>query len=186
MSRLASAILGTPLILGVALTIARHESRRQRRPGVGSSTRTVSLRIDPSVDLVYLAEATLPCSLPCLDALTRATVIGVKLLGVRLELMEDAPCTSARQHPTLTVLESGNCFVTAFDRKIQVASFGAQHVHPRHIDMEVLHRGNLLEFLRADWFTVELSGTHRRRLTKALPLSMQLEFEVHETTTATA
>jgi hypothetical protein len=36
----------------------------------------------------------------------------------------------------------------------------------------------LLEYLRSDWFTLEISGTNRRRLTRPLGFSAVLEFDL--------
>ncbi|WP_400191704.1 hypothetical protein [Hymenobacter sp. B81] len=181
MSSLAISAAAAPLVLGVAFTLARYEGRRQRRRAAASNTRSLDLRLDPSLDLLFLAEATLPNSLACLTALTRPGVQGVTLRAARLELLPEAPCTAPQPHsPTLTALESGSCFVSALHGKIEVAAFTAADVHPGYIDLRVLGRPNLLDYLRADWFTVELSGTHRRRLTRPLPLRMQLELEVQE------
>jgi hypothetical protein len=51
-------------------------------------------------------------------------------------------------------------------------------VYPTHVEMEKQGHLNLLEFLRADSFTLEVSGTNRRRLTRPLHFSVLLSFEV--------
>ncbi|GAA4381911.1 hypothetical protein [Hymenobacter koreensis] len=177
MYQASPTVVGPPLVLGVSLTLAQYQKCLAPPPEV-SSTRTVELRIDPTLDLVYLAETTLPGSLPLLRGLNQAHVAGVKLQAARLQLLEDAPCTARRHQPSLMVLEEGHCFITAADVKVPVASFGRQHLRRSFVNMEVNSNVNLLDYLLTDWFTVELSGTLRRRLVKAMSLSMSLEFEV--------
>ncbi|UYZ60914.1 hypothetical protein [Hymenobacter latericus] len=169
-----------PLVLGVALTIPRHERARTMRTGV--SARSIKLRIDPALDLLFVSEVTLPSNLDCLAALTSPNVVAVSLRTASLELLPEAPCTGPHRGPTLNALSSGHCFVTAHDRKAHIASFGERQVRPDRIDMQVQGHINLLEYLRADWFTVEVSGTHRRRLSRPLPLRLQLTFDVQELT----
>ena len=169
-----------PVILGVALTIGRHEGlRRSLRTAFGVSTRAINLRIDPGMDLIFLCEATLPGTLPCLAALTAPDVAAVVLRSVQLEWQPEQDHGIGRGTPTLGALESGNCFLTANSRKIHVASFGPQQVQPTHVDMLVQGGANLLEFLRSDWFTLEISGTNRRRLSRPLAFRANLEFSIH-------
>lgn len=168
-----------PVVLGVDLTIAHHEGlRRSLRSAFGVSTRAINMRIDPGMDLIFLCEATLPNSLPCLASLTRPGVVAVWLREARLEWSPDPEHPIGRGTPTLGALDSGSCFLTAHNRKISVASFTTRQVHTTHISMELQGQPNLLEFLRADWFTLEVSGTNRRRLTRPLQFSAVLSFEV--------
>lgn len=168
-----------PVVLGVELTIANHQGlRKSLRSAFGLNTRAINLRIDPSMDLIYLCETTLPNTLPCLSSLTRPGVIAVILRSVRLEWHPEHNQAIGRGTPTLAALESGNCFLTANGRKVSIASFASRHVHPARIVMEAQGHPNLLEYLRADSFTLEISGTNRRRLTRPLGFSAVLEFDV--------
>lgn len=175
-----STLLGTPpVVLGVALTIAHHEGlRRSLRSAFGLSTRAINLRIDPGMDLIFLCETTLPGSLPCLASLTHPGVTAVTLHSAELEWAVDPDHAIGRGTPTLGALESGNCFLTANSRKIPIAAFGPRNVQPTHIEMELLGQPNLLEFLRSEWFTLEISGTNRRRLNRPLAFRANLHFEV--------
>ncbi|AYA36977.1 hypothetical protein D3Y59_07855 [Hymenobacter oligotrophus] len=166
-------------MLGVAFTIPRHEPARYPRPDVGA--RFIKLRIDPLLDLLFVSEVTLPSNLDCLAALTSPGVTAVSLRTASLELLPEAPCTGPRRGPSLNAFASGQCFVTAHDRKAQIATFGERQVHATGIEMQVQRHVNLLEYLRSDWFTVEVSGTLRRRLTQPLPLRLQLTFDVQVT-----
>ena len=83
-----------------------------------------------------------------------------------------------RGTPTLGALERGNCFLTANSRKVPIATFGPANVQPARVDMELLGQPNLLEFLRSEWFTLEISGTNRRRLNRSLEFRVDLQFEV--------
>ncbi|SHJ03635.1 hypothetical protein SAMN02745146_2072 [Hymenobacter daecheongensis DSM 21074] len=168
-----------PVILGVDLTIANQESvRRSLRSAFGLSARAINLRIDPSMELIYLCETTLPNTLPCLATLTGPGVTAVTLRTARLEWQPDADHAIGRGTSTLAALETGTCFLTASSRKIAVASFTSPMVHATHIDMDVLGHPNLLEYLRTEWFTLELSGTNRRRLSRPLAFKTVLEFDV--------
>lgn len=168
-----------PVILGVELTIAHHQGlHKSLRSAFGLNTRAINLRIDPSMDLIYLCETVLPSSLPCLSSLTRPGVVAVILRSVRLEWHPDTKQAIGRGTPTLAALESGNCFLTANGRKVSIASFGSRHVHPTRIVMEAQGHPNLLEYLRADFFTLEISGTNRRRLTRPLGFGAILEFDI--------
>ncbi|GAB2953985.1 hypothetical protein GCM10027048_19090 [Hymenobacter coalescens] len=168
----------TPVVLGVALTIARHASIRSATFGV--RTRSVGLRIDPSLDLLYLIEATLSSNLECLVSLTKPGVESLTLRAARLELIPDPVAGGTAHGPTLMALATGNCFVTAQSSKVLIASFDEPHVTPAVIHMDVRSHVNLLDYLRAEWFTLELSGTHRRRMSRSLALRLQLEFETHQ------
>ena len=168
-----------PVILGVELTIANHQGlRKSLRSAFGLNTRAINLRIDPSMDLIYLCEVTLPGTLPCLASLTRPGVVAVILRSVCLEWHPETSQTIGRGTSTLAALESGNCFLTANGRKVPIASFSGRHVHPTRIVMEAQGHPNLLEYLRADSFTLEISGTNRRRLSRPLAFSAVLEFDV--------
>ncbi|TGE29512.1 hypothetical protein [Hymenobacter metallicola] len=177
-TRPTSAVL-PPVVLGIELTIANHQGlRKSLRSAFGLNTRAINLRIDPGMDLIYLCEATLPSTLPCLSSLTRPGVIAVILRSVRLEWHPEPNQGIGRGTPTLAALESGNCFLTANGRKVSIAAFASRHVHPTSIVMEAQGHPNLLEYLRADYFTLEISGTNRRRLTRPLAFSAVLEFDV--------
>lgn len=168
-----------PVVLGVELTIANHQDlRKSIRSAFGLNTRAINLRIDPGMDLIFLCETTLPSTLPCLASLTRPGVMAVLLRSVRLEWHPEANQNIGRGTSTLAALESGNCFLTANGRKVAIASFTTRHVHPTQIVMEAQGRPNLLEYLRAESFTLEISGTNRRRLTRPLAFSAVLEFDV--------
>lgn len=168
-----------PVVLGVALTISRHEGlRRSLRSAFGVSTRAINLRIDPGMDLIFLCETTLPSTLPCLATLTHPSVTAVVLREATLDWVPEPDHAIGRGTPTLGALESGSCFLTANSRKIPIATFSSRNVHPTHIEMELLGQSNLLEFLRAEWFTLEISGTNRRRLSRPLAFTANLQFEV--------
>ncbi|TGE08218.1 hypothetical protein [Hymenobacter fodinae] len=170
---------GPPVVLGVDLTIAKHEGlRRSLQSAFGVSTRAINLRIDPGMDLIFLCETTLPSSLPCLSAIRHANVTAVRLRDARLVWTPDSEHPIGRGTPTLGALESGSCFLMANNRKVLIASFSPRLVHPTHVEMEKQEQLNLLEFLRADTFTLEVSGTNRRRLTRPLNFSVLLSFEV--------
>ena len=116
-----------PIVLGVALTIGLHEGlRRSLHTVFGLRTRAINLRIDPSMDLIYLCETTLPNTLPCLSSLTRPGVVAVILRSVRLEWHPETNHPIGRGTPTLAALESGNCFLTANGRKVSIASFSSR------------------------------------------------------------
>jgi hypothetical protein len=74
----------------------------------------------------------------------------------------------------------------ANNRKVLIASFSPRMVFPTHVDMEKQGQLNLLEFLRADTFTLEVSGTNRRRLARPLHFSVVLSFEVQLAAAAAA
>lgn len=173
---------GPPLpavVLGVDLTIAHHEGlRRSLRSAFGTNTRAINMRIDPGMDLIFLCEATLPGTLPCLTELTRPGITAVWLREARLEWSSDPNYPIGRGTPTLGALDTGSCFLTANNQKVPVAAFSSRQIHTTHIGMELLGQPNLLEFLRADWFTLEVSGTNRRRLTRPLAFTAILSFEV--------
>ncbi|SNC66874.1 hypothetical protein SAMN06265337_1758 [Hymenobacter gelipurpurascens] len=176
-----------PVVLGVDLTIAHNEGlRRSLRSAFGVSTRAINLRIDPGMDLIFLCEATLSSSLPCLAAITASNVMAVRLREAQLTWNPDPDHAIGRGTPTLGALESGSCFLMANSRKVPIASFSPRNVHPTHVDMELQGQLNLLEFLRADNFTVEVSGTNRRRLTRPLTFSVVLSFEIQQTPKAHA
>ncbi|UOQ74754.1 hypothetical protein [Hymenobacter cellulosilyticus] len=168
-----------PVVLGVELTIANHQDlRKSIRSAFGLNTRAINLRIDPSMDLIYLCEITLPNTLPCLSSLTRPGVLAVLLRSIRLEWHPETSQNIGRGTSTLAALESGSCFLTAGGRKVSIASFTSRHVHPTRIVMEPQGHPNLLEYLRSESFTLEISGTNRRRLTRPLAFSAVLEFDV--------
>ncbi|WBO85265.1 hypothetical protein [Hymenobacter yonginensis] len=168
-----------PVVLGVALTIGLHQGlRRSLHTAFGLKTRAINLRIDPSMDLIFLCEVTLPGTLACLAALTRPGITAVTLRQAHLEWQPDPAHPIGRGTSTLAALESGSCFLTANTRKIPIASFSAADVHPTRVNMELQGRPNLLEYLRSDWFTLEISGTNRRRLTRPLGFSAVLEFDL--------
>lgn len=173
------AAAAPPVVLGVALTIDHHEGlRRSLRSAFGLSTRAINLRIDPGMDLIFLCEVTLPGSLPCLMALTHPSVRAVTLRQATLTWVPEPEQGIGRGTPTLGALDSGNCFLTASSRKIPIATFSPRNVQPHRIDMELLGQPNLLDFLRAEWFTLEISGTNRRRLNRPLAFQANLQFEV--------
>ncbi|MBT9393878.1 hypothetical protein KLP40_11955 [Hymenobacter sp. NST-14] len=168
-----------PLELGVALTIAHHEGvRRSLHTAFGLSKRAINLRIDPGMDLIFLCEATLPGSLPCLATLTHPAVQAVLLRQATLSWVPEADQAIGRGTPTLGALERGNCFLTANSRKVPIATFGPAHIKPAQINMELLGQPNLLEYLRAESFMLEISGTNRRRLSRSLDFRVNLQFEV--------
>lgn len=175
------------MILGVDLTIANHEGlRRSLQSAFGVSTRAINLRIDPGLDLIFLCEATISSSLPCLAAITSANVTAVRLRDARLTWAPEPGQAIGRGTPTLGALESGSCFLMANNRKVLIASFSPRMVFPTHVDMEKQGQLNLLEFLRADTFTLEVSGTNRRRLARPLHFSVVLSFEVQLAAAAAA
>ncbi|WP_303310887.1 hypothetical protein [Hymenobacter sp. BT730] len=168
-----------PVVLGVDLRIEHQEDlRRSIRSAFGINTRAIRLRIDPSLDLIYLSEVQLPGSLACLESLTRPEVVAVMLRKASMEWHPEEGQTTSRGTPTLAALETGNCFLTANNHKIHIASFTNHSANPNRITMELLGRPNLLEYLRAEWFTLEISGTNRRRLVRPLGFSVRLEFDV--------
>ncbi|GAA3955418.1 hypothetical protein [Hymenobacter algoricola] len=168
-----------PVVLGVDLTIINHESlRRSLHSTLTPSARAINLRIDPSMDLIYLCEAMLPNTLPCLATLTGPGVTAVTLRAAHLAWQPVPDHPIGRGTATLAALESGTCFLTAGSRKVAVASFSNRAIHATRIDMEVQSRANLLEYLRTDWFTLEISGTNHRRLTRPLAFNAVLEFDV--------
>ncbi len=168
-----------PVVLGVALTIGLQEGmRRSLSTAFGLRTRAINLRIDPGMDHVFLCEVTLPGTLACLAALTRPGITAVTLRQAQLEWQPDPEHPIGRDTSTLAALESGSCFLTANTRKIPIAAFSGRNVHATHINMELQGRPNLLEYLRSDWFTLEISGTNRRRLTRPLAFSTILEFDL--------
>lgn len=172
-----------PVVLGVDLTITQHENLRQSlRTAFGLKTRTINLQIDSGLDLVFLCEIALPGSLPCLTALTRPGVAAVTLRSARLEWLRDPDHCTGRGTSTLAALESGNCFLTTGTSKIPIATFTSQNVHSTHVTMELAGRPNLLEYLRSDWFTLEISGTNRRRLSRPLAFQAVLEFDLRMAT----
>jgi hypothetical protein len=181
MNRLSAttAAAAPPVVLGVDLTIANHGSlRRSLRSVLGANARAINLRIDPGMDLIYVSEMTLPCTLPCLTALTGRGVVAVTLRAAHLAWQPAPNQGIGRGTPTLAALESGTCFLTANRRKIAVASFTNRTVHATRIDMEVQGRPNLLDYLRTEWFTLEVSGANRRCLTRPLAFNAVLEFDV--------
>ncbi|MBX0290562.1 hypothetical protein K3G63_08945 [Hymenobacter sp. HSC-4F20] len=168
-----------PVILGVGLTIAHNEGlRRSLRTAFGLSTRAINLRIDPGMDLIFLCETTLPGTLPCLASLTHPGVTTVTLREACLTWSQPPGQAIGRGTPTLGALESGSCFLTANGRKVPIATFSPENIHSSRIEMELQGQPNLLEFLRAEWFTLEISGTNRRRLTRPLAFQTSLQFEV--------
>lgn len=176
-----------PVILGVDLTIAHHEGlRRSLRTAFGLSTRAINLRIDPGMDLIFLCETTLPGTLPCLASLTHPGVTAVTLREACLTWQQPAGQAIGRGTPTLGALENGSCFLTANGRKVPIATFTPENIHSSRIEMELQGQPNLLEFLRAEWFTLEISGTNRRRLTRPLTFQANLQFEVRIAPTVTA
>jgi hypothetical protein len=179
---MAQLMLGppVPVVLGVALTISRFEPLRP--PLARRRTRFVRLRIDPSLELIYLIEATLPGNMECLTSLTQPNLNALTLQAARVELLPGVVNRRLHHGPTLTALSSGNCFLTSHNRKALIASFSEDEVQPEVIHMQVQNRLNLLDYLRTDWFTVELSGTHRRRLNQPLAARLQLEFETRAST----
>lgn len=182
-----SASSASPVVLGVALTISHNEGlRRSLRTAFGLSTRAINLRIDPGMDLIFLCETTLPGSLPCLAALTHPSVTAVTLREACLTWNQPQGQAIGRGTPTLGALESGSCFLTANSRKVPIAMFGPRDVHATRIDMELQGQPNLLEFLRSEWFTLEISGTNRRRLTRPLAFQVNLQFEVQTAATSAA
>ncbi|GAB3226796.1 hypothetical protein GCM10027346_09470 [Hymenobacter seoulensis] len=152
----------------------------------GLSTKAINLRIDPGMDLIFLCEATLPSTLPCLASLMHPSITAVTLRKATLTWIPEEGQAIGRGTPTLGALESGNCFLTANSRKVSIATFGPHQVHPTHIDMELQGQPNLIEFLRSDWFTLEISGTNRRRLTRPLAFQVSLQFEIQTMTQAIA
>lgn len=171
-----------PVVLGVALTIAHNESlRRSLNTVFGTRTRAISLQIDPGMDLIFLCETTIPCSLPCLASLTEPGLSVVTLRSVQLEWQPDPDHPIGRGTSTLAALESGSCFLSANSRKIAVATFSSRNVHPTRVNMELHGHPNLLDYLRNEFFTLEISGTNRRRLTRPLAFKAVLEFDLHHT-----
>ncbi|WP_345072164.1 hypothetical protein [Hymenobacter fastidiosus] len=133
-----------------------------------------------------MSETTLSGSLPCLASLAGVGVATVTLRAAYLTWRPEPGNGIGRGTPTLAALASGTCFLTANSRKTAVASFTSRTVHTTRIDMEVQGRPNLLDCLRADHFTLEISGVNRRRLTRPLAFSAGLEFDVQMIQGATA
>ena len=170
------AAVQPPILLDIDLVIDQQQALGQLpRPGRGSSTRAIQMRIDPSVDLVFLSEVTLSRTLPCLRRLAQPGTAGVWLRRAHLECSRPASA-AGRNVPSLAVLESGSCFLTADDQKIPIATFVNEDANPAHVAMDLLQPTNLLDFLLAETFTVEISGVNRRRLAHPLALSLALEF----------
>ncbi len=164
---------------GLVLTINQHESiRRSLRSAFGLRTRTLHLRVDPVMDLIFLCEAVVPGSLPCLAVLTHPAITAVVLRQATLTRIQNPNPVAGRGSASLRSLEKGNCFLTANSRKVPIASFGPTNVQPSQIEMELLGQPNLLEFLRAEFFTLEISGTNWRRLSRSLALQVSLQFEI--------
>lgn len=144
---------------------------------LGHTTHAVELRIDPGMDLVFLTEVTLSKSLPCLRGLARPGIPGVWLRRAQLEWHALDGHSTGRGGPTLAALESGNCFLMANDQKVPIATFSNASRSATNVAMDLLPPTNLLEFLRAEHFTLEISGANRRHLTQPLPLRLKLEFD---------
>ena len=165
------------ILLGIDLVIDQQQTLRQTlRRGRGSNTRAIKMRIDPGMDLVFLSEVTLSKTLPCLRRLAHPGTTGVWLRGAHLECPAPAP-NAGRNVPSLAVLESGSCFLMADDQKIPIATFVNEDANPAHVTMSLLPPTNLLDFLSAETFTVEISGVNRHRLARPLALSLTLEFD---------
>jgi len=171
-------VVPPPIILATVLTIDHNQGlRRSLKTNFGLSTRTINERLDPDMDLIYLSETTLLGSLPCLAVLDKGDVTVVTLrmgyLECQLPQSQDGRRTSS-----LANLASGSCFLSANNRKVAIASFTNHELEPTRINMEVSHRPNLLDYLRTDSFTLEISGINRRRLTRPLAIQAVLEFAV--------
>ena len=165
--------------LGVALTIDQHEGMRHSlRAALGVRSRALNLRINPSMDLIFLCESTMPGNLPCLAALTQPAVTAVVLRRATLSWAPDPGVSIGQGSASLKALARGNCFLTANNQKIPIASFGLANVKSAQIEMDLLGQPNLLEFLRAEFFTLEISGTNRRRLNRPLAVQINLQFDV--------
>ena len=166
-----------PILLDINLVIDQQQALRQTlRRERGGSTRAIKMRIDPSMDLVFLSEVTLAKTLPCLRRLAQPGTTGVWLRGAHLECPRPTP-NAGRSVSSLAVLESGSCFLMADDQKIPIATFVNEDADPAHVVMDLLQPTNLLDFLLAETFTVEISGVNRRRLAHPLALSLALEFD---------
>ena len=166
-----------PILLDIDLVIDQQQTLRQTLRGVrGGTTRAIKMRIDPSIDLVFLSEITLSKTLPCLRRLAHPGTTGVWLRSAHLECSPPSP-NAGRNASSLAVLESGSCFLMADDQKIPIATFLNEDENPAHVAMDLLQPVNLLDFLLAETFTVEISGVNRRRLTHPLALSLALEFD---------
>ncbi|OWP63004.1 hypothetical protein CDA63_11530 [Hymenobacter amundsenii] len=167
------------LVLDAVLTIKQHESiRRSLRTAFGVRTRSLHLRVDPAMDLLFLCEAVVPGSSSCLAAVTHPAVTSVVLRQATLTRIRNPKLAVGQGSASLRFLEKGNCFLTANSQKVPIASFGPTNVQLSQIEMELLGQPNLLEFLRAEFFTLEISGTNWRRLSCSLTLQVNLQFEV--------
>ncbi|GGF18745.1 hypothetical protein [Hymenobacter cavernae] len=174
---LVAPVVPPPIILGVMLTIDHNRGlRRSLRTNFGLSNRAINTRMDPALDMIYLSETTLSGSLPCLATLDQPDITAVTLRAGYLECQGGDSQDSRRHMPDLASLATGNCFLTANNHKVAIATFVNAEPRATRIAMEVTSRLNLLDYLRAEDFTLEISGTNRRRLTRPLAIHAVLEF----------
>ncbi|WP_324671609.1 hypothetical protein [Hymenobacter sp. GOD-10R] len=172
-------VVPPPITLAAVLTIDPTQGlRRSLRTNFGLSTRAINEHLDPDMDLIYLSETTLPGSLPCLTVLDQHDVTVVTLRSGYLECLLSKNKEGRRGVSSLANLATGNCFLSANNRKVSIASFTNHELEPTRIAMDVPHWPNLLDYLRTDSFTLEISGINRRRLTKPLSIQAVLEFAV--------
>lgn len=163
-----------PLLLEVALTIAR--LNRAWPPTTAGRARATKLCIDPTLELLFVCETTLPGQPPGLEPLTQPDLTGLYLRRARLLPLASGAAGSC----PLSYLVSGQCFFTTASHKELVASFTPSQVQAGGVELNVQSGLNLLEYLRAERFTVELSGTLRRRFLRPLPLRLHLELEARQ------
>ncbi|OUJ72438.1 hypothetical protein BXP70_17895 [Hymenobacter crusticola] len=172
-------VVPPPIILATVLTVDHNQGlRRSLRTNFGLSTQAINARLDPDMDLLYLSETTLPGSLPCLAVLEQPGITIVTLRTGYLECVLPHNKEGRRPTSSLANLATGNCFLSANNRKVAIAAFSNQELEPERILLEVSHRPNLLDYLRTESFTLEISGAHRRRLTRPLSVQVMLEFTV--------
>jgi len=175
-------VVPPPIVLAAVLTIDPNQGlHRSLRTNFGLSTQAIKAHLDPDMDLLYLAETTLPSSLPCLAVLNQPGITAVTLRAGCLECVLPRSKDGRRSTSSLANLATGNCFLSANNRKVAIASFSNQELEPGRMNLEVMHRPNLLDYLRAENFTLEISGAHRRRLTRSLSVQTVLEFIVEQT-----
>ena len=176
---LVAPVVPPPIILGVTLTIDHNRGlRRSLRTNFGLSNRAINARMDPDLDLIYLSETILSGSLPCLATLDQPDVTTVTLRAGYLECQGTDGQGSRRNMPDLANLETGNCFLTANNHKVAIAAFVNNELQATRVVLEVTSCLNLLDYLRSEDFTLEISGTNRRRLTRPLAIQAVLEFTV--------
>lgn len=164
-----------PVVLGIVLNIPSHKGpHHAAHPEAGRTSWGSLLRVDPSLELVFLCETVLPG----LPALARPDVVAATLRAACLTWEPDPSQPPGQDGCSLTALEDGHCFLAADANKIPIAAFSRRNIQPTYVAMEQQGQPNLLEYLRAEWFTLEISGTNHQYLTHSLTFKAELEFEV--------